>query len=295
MNVQGEGLLKLGSGRLAKGFALVGLWVAVWLGMTLANSGFQDLTSLDWAPIQNLHLLFCQGGQVFLWQKDGSSPPSALTPEGIRVTWARFSPDGEWFAYVTPWEEQYVLWRGWLDGREPEELYRSPVPIHQPEVMPDGQSVVLVEETDGQTDLVLVNLETKEVRPLTHTPFQEACPDVSPSGDLLCFVALWPGETTESWELFIMDLRTGAIQQLTEDPFFDWCPRFSPDGEWIAFESGRSGLTDIYVIRKDGTDLTPFTYDEWRDAFPAWSPGGEELAYAKRRPEGWVIFTEGTY
>ena len=267
-------------------------WVALLLGVSV-QAGFEGITCLDWSPAGD-KLLLASAGALYLGKAPTAQGAYRLTPENAWVTWGRFGPDGDWYIYATPAEEGYILWKGFLEEREPEELLSSPYPIRQPTVSPDGHWVAFVGEKSGQPDLFLLDLESGKLTRLTATPFEEACPDFSPDGETLVFVGLWNPDGG-SWDLFTVDIETGDIQQLTEDPFFDWYPRFSPDGEWIAFESNRSGLSDIYVVRKDGSDLTPFTYDEWRDAFPAWSPDGEEIAYAQRKPSGWVILAEGTY
>ncbi|MGC9529668.1 MAG: TolB family protein [Candidatus Bipolaricaulaceae bacterium] len=258
-----------------------------------AAAGFVDLTCLDWSP-DGQYMLFAQAGALYVGQAPNGRDPVRVTPEAAQVTWGRFGPSSEWFVFATPAEGGYALWRGRI-GEEPEELYFSPHPIFQPAVAPGGEVVAFLSERDGQRDIFLVDLASGEEEQLTRTPFQEACPDFSPTGDLLLFVGLWPDEADGSWDLFIIDLQTGGIEQLTADSFFDWGARFSPDGEWIAFETDRGGRSDIYVVRKDGTDLTPFTYDPWRDAFPAWSPEGDRIAFASRRSDGWVILAEGTY
>jgi Tol biopolymer transport system component len=35
------------------------------------------------------------------------------------------------------------------------------------------------------------------------------------------------------------------------------CPAFSPDGHWVAFESNRSGYSEIYRCAVDGTRCGP--------------------------------------
>ena len=269
---------------------------AVALFACAASAGFVNITCLDWSP-DGKSLLFAQDGVLYLGQAPNGGHPVQLTPDTTWISWARFSPDGEWIVYVTPVEGGYALWRDWIADREPEQLLFSESPIYQPTVAPSGTEIAFISATDSQRDLFLYDLESGETVRLTHTPFQEACPDFSPDGTALLFVGLWStGKGGESWDIFVLDIESGDVEQLTDDAFFDWCPRFSPDGEWIAFESNRSGHSDVYVMRRDGTDLTPFTYDEWRDAFPVWAPKtGEMIAFASKRVDGWVILAEGTF
>ncbi len=67
-----------------------------------------------------------------------------------------------------------------------------------------------------------------------------------------------------------MDLETQEKSLLHPDGRYgDW----SPDGEWIAFNIG----TQIYKIKKDGSELTQLTF-EGRNFSSDWSPDGERLA-----------------
>ncbi len=61
-------------------------------------------------------------------------------------------------------------------------------------------------------------------------------------------------------------------------------PQFSPDGEWIAFSSDRAGSTDIWVGRRDGSDLRRLTFLDGFAGTPRWSPDGEWIAFDLRPP-----------
>jgi len=49
-------------------------------------------------------------------------------------------------------------------------------------------------------------------------------------------------------------------------------PQFSPDGGWIAFDSDRSGDREIYVMRRDGSDVRRVTHRPGDDYSPLWRP-----------------------
>jgi Tol biopolymer transport system component len=78
--------------------------------------------------------------------------------------------------------------------------------------------------------------------------------------------------------LWILDFETGEENQLTNPNNDAEGDSFSPDDEWIVFYMVLSGDTqsDIYKIRRDGTDLTRLTYTEdASESDPSWSNDGD--------------------
>ncbi len=261
----------------------------------VGGGGLLGLTSLDWSQ-DGKYVLYVDEGEVWVGLAPEGRNARRLT-DGAATDWARFGPGGG-FVYAAYSEAGYALWRGDLDGKSlplftAGELAPLDLIAH-PAVSPDGTQVAFVGYSDGQCDLYLYELEPRRLRRLTRTPGPEDTPDFSPDGKSLVFVGLWQIGPTLSWDVFVLDLEGDRIEMLTSDPFFDWGPRFSPDGEWIALESTARGPSDIHVLRRDGRGRAAFTYDEWRDAFPCWSPTGDEIVYGTRRARGWLIIASKT-
>jgi Tol biopolymer transport system component/DNA-binding winged helix-turn-helix (wHTH) protein len=62
--------------------------------------------------------------------------------------------------------------------------------------------------------------------------------------------------------------------------------QFSPDGNRIAFESSRSGTTEIWVCRSDGSKLVQLTaFGGAQIGGPQWAPDSERIVF-HARPEG---------
>lgn len=71
----------------------------------------------------------------------------------------------------------------------------------------------------------------------------------------------------------------------------------SPDGEWLALGNFGEQREDIFIVRKDGSDLRRLTDDGARDRAPQWSPDGRELAFYSNDGLGsqiWTIRSDGS-
>ena len=75
------------------------------------------------------------------------------------------------------------------------------------------------------------------------------------------------------------------------------CPRFSPDGSRVAFESGRSGNSEIWVCQSDGADCAPLTsFGDTHAGSPAWSHDGNWIAFdvfRQSKSEIYVVNSNG--
>lgn len=64
-------------------------------------------------------------------------------------------------------------------------------------------------------------------------------------------------------------------------------PAYSPNGLQIAFVrrpgGGVLGKRQIYIMDRDGSDVTRLTNDAFNNTHPAWSPGGDQLAFVSDR------------
>ncbi len=82
--------------------------------------------------------------------------------------------------------------------------------------------------------------------------------------------------------LWILNLKTGEETPLTDPNNQAEGDSFSPDSEWIVFWMVLKGkqTSDIYKIRRDGSDLTQLTNTPGAHEFdPAWSNDGKKIAY----------------
>src|SRR5262245_38230336 len=112
------------------------------------------------------------------------------------------------------------------------------VRVSDPQVSPDGKSIVIVvaranyEENRYDSDLVLVDIATGNQRTLTSERRSISQPRYSPDGDRLAFlanIAILTGQSARP-QIFVMPMGGGDVRRITSAPKgvqqFAW----SPDG-----------------------------------------------------------------
>ncbi len=84
--------------------------------------------------------------------------------------------------------------------------------------------------------------------------------------------------------------------RLTNNTFNDSRPRYRSDGRMIAFESNRSGASEIWVMNADGSNPRQLTFSGGNSS-PTWHPDGSQIMYQSTRGgqfEVWKINIDGT-
>lgn len=67
----------------------------------------------------------------------------------------------------------------------------------------------------------------------------------------MAFAAVPHAGAAANFEIYVVNSHGTGEQRLTEHPALDSRPAWSPDDTRIAFTSERSGVTDIYVMRRN--------------------------------------------
>jgi Tol biopolymer transport system component len=181
-------------------------------------------------------------------------------------------------------------------GQAPRRLTAHPALDYNPIFSPDGRWVVFCSERRGNPDLFALDLQNPGSPPRLLTPGEamEDAPAFSPDGKRLAFVGTRDGNA----DIFVMPFRpegpeaSSSAVNLTRHPGGDFNPAFSPDGQEIAFASDRDGyrMSEIYVMRTDGSQVRRLTRAEGWDGSPAWSGNGESIYFYSQRDTGAGIY-----
>ncbi len=102
----------------------------------------------------------------------------------------------------------------------------------------------------------------------------------SEDGKMLAFAAKRSGKD----DIVLVDPeRNKQIRRITLPLSGVTTPTFSPDGKRLVFTGLDGGLSDLFTINVDGTDLRRLTNDKFADLHPVWSPDGKTIAFATDR------------
>ena len=155
----------------------------------------------------------------------------------------------------------------------------------------DGNSVLLSEAKDGNTDLYIMDLRSRESRRLTDHPAIDTSPSMSPDGSQVVFNSDRGG----SPQLYIMNTDGSPLAcpaggrdiacRITFGQGRYSTPVWSPRGDLIAFTKQSRGKFHIGVIRTDGKGERLLT-ESYQDEGPAWSPNGRVITFFRKARPG---------
>lgn len=155
----------------------------------------------------------------------------------------------------------------------------------------DGSRFVFSAVTDGQPELVLVDMRRKSIeREIKFPRLGEIfSPAWSPNGRTIAFSATMGGQS----DLYIYDVASGKLDRLTNDLFADLQPAWSPDGTHIAFVTDRfstklgelkTGNYRLALYDRDTGDISELPgFDQAKNINPQWSTDGGSIYFVSDR------------
>jgi Tol biopolymer transport system component len=169
---------------------------------------------------------------------------------------------------------------------------RSDGTLHlAPALSPDGRDIAYFSERNSFfVDLYLADAETGKVkRRLVKSTlnsnfeslrFINSAGSFSPDGRYFAIAA----KHRDRDDLVILDARKGEEVRRIRIPLNGLTtPSWSPDGKQLVFTGYDGGLSDLFIVNADGSDLRRLTNDKYADLGPSWSPDGKTIAFATDR------------
>lgn len=220
--------------------------------------------------------------------------PGAQTP-GRGVQDPAWAPDGRHLA------ASYFdrIWIFNADGRGGRQLRAAARGVERdPAWSPDGRQLAFAEDDGEGYDLFVADAGGRSVRQVTRERGDDRWPSWTRDGRLVFSRRAGP---FDPWQLHVVSARGGEAAALFTDSAGDSDrePRVSPDGRRIAYVSDREsddGDVDLWIAEMPGeerTRRTRLTSVRGREAFPAWAPDGERLAFFAQRDGTGSVWVTG--
>ncbi len=156
-----------------------------------------------------------------------------------------------------------------------------------PLVMPDGHTILMAANPNGDWDLYTLDLRTGRSTRLTRTAGYQAGATLSPDGVWMAYEAM---TADGHLDLFLRQVAgwDDTPLRLTRAPAADYGPAWSAQGRLIAFVSTRGGSPQVWIADLDRPE--PERFHQVSDPGagrvvgpPAWAPNGRYLAWAQSR------------
>jgi WD40 repeat protein len=169
---------------------------------------------------------------------------------------------------------------------------RSEGTLHlAPALSPDGREIAYFSEKNSFfVDLYLADAETGRVkRRLVKSTlnsnyeslrFINSAGSFSPDGRYFAIAA----KRKDRDDLVILDVKKDEEVRRIRVPLNGLTtPSWSPDGKQLVFTGYDGGISDLFVVNVDGSNLRRLTNDKYADLEPSWSPDGKTIAFATDR------------
>ena len=213
--------------------------------------------------------------RLAIMDQDGANP-SYLTNGAYVVLNPRFSATNQQITYAALSKDAVRVYLFDIESGRRETIGSFAGEMaFSPRFSPDGSKVVLSVEKNGNTDIYMLDLHSRESRRLTADPAIDTSPSFSPDGSRIVFTSDRGGKP----QLYIMGADGGSPHRITFGGGQYTTPVWSPKGDLIAATKQTGGEFHIVTLRPDGSGEHILT-TSFLDEGPTWAPNGRVLMFS---------------
>ncbi|MFN2589085.1 MAG: TolB family protein [Actinomycetota bacterium] len=219
-----------------------------------------------------------------------------------------WSPDGSRVAFARGYENNLEIWVVDRHGRDATRLTKNHKLDEWPSWAPDSARLVVerydVDDPSYDNELFVVRADGSGRHRITDNEVDDVCPSWQPGGRRIAF------HRRGSNDIYTIRANGERERQITSGPDWDAGPIWAPDGQAILFRRRVQPIDnpappvpvaqhDLFVVSKDGTELTRITDTADLEAVYGWSPDGNWIAFVvassdRSNSSLWVIRLDGT-
>ncbi|MEM7431868.1 MAG: Tol-Pal system beta propeller repeat protein TolB [Pseudomonadota bacterium] len=189
-----------------------------------------------------------------------------------------WSPDSRRIAYVSFEDNKSSIYVQTLRTGNRIQVSSKPGINGAPSFSPDGrQLVVTLGGVDGNLDLYVVDINSKQARRLTTHRAIDTEGSWSPDGRYIYFTS----DRSGGPQIYRVRSSGGTAERVTYEGSYNARPRLSPDGKRLAMIHLTNGKYQIAVSNLERRDLLVLSAGS-QDESPSFAPNSDTLIYATR-------------
>lgn len=217
---------------------------------------------------------------------DGTGLQTLAHEENDVLDHPSFSSDGKMILFEKGDWRNTVIWVMDANGANKRQVSSNRYRFKDPTWCPDNRHFLISRTREDSTDIVLMDINGREIKIVVDSGKSDTDPCCSPDGNIVYFIS---GVVRKRGNIDTLasSIQSATLTQnlvvtaLTNYQYYDCDPKVSPAGNKLVFRRDADGdQAGIYTMNTDGTNLfkLPTGYDH-QSTEPNWSPDGTRIVF----------------